>query len=120
MLRAIGAVLAGYAVMFVLVFLTFSGLYLALGAEISTDYHERTLLASARTNLGWFVGVVVAASALALIFTPEGGLDGRFVISHYQSYGILSAVGVIIASCICIGGTGSLSSSRAALDTKGT
>lgn len=79
--------------------------YLALGAEISTDYHERTLLASARTNLGWFVGVVVAASALALIFTPQGGLDGRFVISHYQSYGILSAVGVIIASCICIGGT---------------
>ena len=79
--------------------------YLALGAEISTDYHERTLLASARTNLGWFVGVVVAASALALIFTPQGGLDGRFVISHYQSYGILSAAGVIIASCICIGGT---------------
>jgi len=79
--------------------------YLALGAEISTDYHERTLLASTRTNLGWFVGVVVAASALALIFTPQGGLDGRFVISHYQSYGILSALGVIIASWICISGT---------------
>lgn len=33
MLRAIGAVVAGYAVMFVVVFSTFSGLYLAIGAD---------------------------------------------------------------------------------------
>jgi Na+/melibiose symporter-like transporter len=79
--------------------------YLALGAEISTDYHERTLLASTRTNLGWFIGVLVTSSSLALIFTPQGGVDGRFVSDHYHSYGILSAVGVVCASWICIRGT---------------
>jgi glycoside/pentoside/hexuronide:cation symporter, GPH family len=79
--------------------------YLALGAEISTDYHQRTLLASARTNLGWFIGVLVPATSLALVFTPQGGLDGRFVTGHYHSYGILCAVGVVIASWVCIKGT---------------
>lgn len=79
--------------------------FLALGAEISTDYHERTHLASVRTNLGWFIGVLVPASSLALIFNPAGDMDGRFVISHYQHYGLLCAVGVIIASLVCIRGT---------------
>ncbi|MEH6635146.1 MAG: MFS transporter [Halioglobus sp.] len=79
--------------------------YLALGAEISTDYHERTRLASVRTNLGWFVGVVVISSALVLIFTPLNGVDGRFVAQNYSRYGILSALGVIVCSWICIKGT---------------
>ncbi|MCB1854278.1 MAG: MFS transporter [Halieaceae bacterium] len=79
--------------------------FLALGAEISTDYHERTLLANARTNLGWFVGVLVPASALALVFTSQGETDGRFVIANYQTYGLLSAAGVVLASWICIRGT---------------
>ncbi len=79
--------------------------YLALGAEISTDYHERTLLASARTNLGWFIGVLVPAISLALVFTAQEGVDGRFVSSHYHTYGILCAVGIVVASWICIKGT---------------
>ncbi len=79
--------------------------FLALGAEISTDYHERTLLANARTNLGWFIGVLVPATSLAVVFTSEGATDGRFIIGNYQFYGLLSAVGVIIASIICIKGT---------------
>lgn len=79
--------------------------YLALGAEISSDYHERTLLASARTNLGWFIGVLVPSISLALLFTPQGDLDGRFVSSHYHSYGFLSALGVLLASWVCIRST---------------
>jgi len=79
--------------------------FLALGAEISTDYHERTLLANARTNLGWFIGVLVPATSLALIFTSNGDADGRFIAANYQLYGLLSAAGVIIASIICIKGT---------------
>ena len=79
--------------------------FLALGAEISTDYHERTLLANARTNLGWFIGVLVPATSLAVVFTSEGATDGRFIIGNYQFYGLLSAAGVIIASIICIKGT---------------
>ena len=79
--------------------------YLALGAEITQDYHERTRLASARTNLGWFIGVLVPASTLFIIFTDEGGLDGRLVASHYQLYGWLNAVGVVLFSAICLRGT---------------
>jgi GPH family glycoside/pentoside/hexuronide:cation symporter len=79
--------------------------YLALGAEISTDYHERTLLAGARTNLAWFFGVLVPATSLALVFRAEGGVDGRFINSHYQFYGLLCALGVLVASTICIRGT---------------
>ena len=79
--------------------------YLALGAEISTDYHERTLLAGARTNLGWFIGVLVPAISLALIFTSQDGVDGRFVSSHYHLYGILCALAVVLASWVCIKGT---------------
>jgi Na+/melibiose symporter-like transporter len=79
--------------------------YLALGAEVSTDYHERTSLASARTNLGWFFGVLVPATSLAFIFTSEQGVDGRFIASNYQSYGLLSALGVLVFSWICLWGT---------------
>ena len=34
--------------------------YLALGAEITEDYHERTQLAAARTNMAWFFGTLVS------------------------------------------------------------
>ncbi len=79
--------------------------YLALGAEISRDYHERTRLASARTNMGWFIGVLVPSSALLLIFTPQDGVDGRFIAENYASYGLLSAAGVLLFSWICLRGT---------------
>ncbi|MEM8561004.1 MAG: MFS transporter [Pseudomonadota bacterium] len=79
--------------------------FLALGAEISTDYNERTRLASVRTNLGWFLGVLVPSLSLAIIFTPEAGTDGRFILEHYHVYGVLCAVGVLIASTICLLGT---------------
>lgn len=79
--------------------------YLALGAEITTDYHERTRLASARTNIGWFMGVATAAGALFLLFTDERGIDGRFIIENYHHYGWLNAIGVLLFSFICIRGT---------------
>ena len=79
--------------------------YLALGAEISSDYHERTRLASARTNMGWFIGVLVPSSALLLIFTAQDGVDGRFIAENYASYGLLSAAGGLLFSWICIRGT---------------
>jgi glycoside/pentoside/hexuronide:cation symporter, GPH family len=79
--------------------------YLALGAEITTDYHERTRLASMRTNLGWFSGVALAAGALYLLFTGDADSDGRFVVANYQHYGWLSAIGVVLFSTVCIFGT---------------
>ncbi|NCF17627.1 MAG: sugar transporter [Haliea sp.] len=79
--------------------------YLALGAELSDDYHERTRLAGVRTNLGWFVGVLVPSTSLILIFQESQGTDGRFIVDNYHSYGLLSAVGVALFSAICIRGT---------------
>jgi glycoside/pentoside/hexuronide:cation symporter, GPH family len=79
--------------------------YLAMGAEITTDYHERTRLASARTNLGWFSGVAVAASAMFLLFGGDAGTDGRFVVENYRHYGWLNAIGVVLFSALCICGT---------------
>ncbi len=79
--------------------------YLALGAEISTDYHERTRLSSARVNLGWFVGVLVPATSLAFLFTGEAGIDGRFISDNYHRYGLFSALGVICASLVFLRGT---------------
>ena len=79
--------------------------YLALGAELSTDYDERTRLSSLRTNLGWFVGVLVPTSSLLLIFADTSAADGKFVISNYVIYGWLCAAGVIISALLSIGGT---------------
>lgn len=79
--------------------------YLALGAEMTADYHERTHLASARTNLGWFAGVAVAAGAMFMLFADTQGQDGRFVTQNYHHYGWLNAVGVLIFSLVCLAGT---------------
>ena len=70
--------------------------YLAMGAEITTDYHERTRLASTRTNLGWFAGVAVSASAMFLLFSGDADTDGRFIVENYRQYGWLSAIGVLL------------------------
>lgn len=79
--------------------------FLALGAELTEDYHERTRLANFRTNLGWFIGVLAPAGALAFMFTTTGETDGRFIIDNYQRYGWYNALAVVLFSAICIGGT---------------
>jgi GPH family glycoside/pentoside/hexuronide:cation symporter len=79
--------------------------YLALGAEITSDYHERTLIASARTNLGWFAGVAAAAAALFFVFTGADGADGRFIVENYHLYGWLNALAAIVFTVLCIAGT---------------
>ena len=61
--------------------------YLALGAEITDDYHERTQLAGMRTNLAWMIGTLTAATGLIFVFNEEGGVDGRFLIDNYHFFG---------------------------------
>ena len=79
--------------------------YLALGAEITADYHERTHIASARTNFGWFMGIMAAASAMYFLFSDTGGTDGRFIPENYLHYGWLNAIVVLVFSVLCIRGT---------------
>jgi GPH family glycoside/pentoside/hexuronide:cation symporter len=79
--------------------------YLALGAEITDDYHERSRIAVMRTNMGWFIGILASGTALLLLFNEKNGVDGRFVIDNYHLYGWINGFLVIVFSTICIAGT---------------
>ena len=79
--------------------------YLALGAEITSGYHERTQLAGMRTIMAWFIGTLASAIALIFLFNEENGLDGRFVIDNYHFFGWINGFLVILFSLICIAGT---------------
>jgi glycoside/pentoside/hexuronide:cation symporter, GPH family len=72
----------------------------ALGAELSTDYAQRTQIAADRTVLAWIGGILLPTFAYWLIFTPVPGadgavLDGRLGLDNYPAYAFLSA-GVIL------------------------
>lgn len=82
--------------------------YSAMGAELSTDYDERTVIAKARVTMGWFAGMLIAAGAFAFIFQPEGGADGRLVADNYVTYGIVAAALSGVTALICVLGTRSV------------
>lgn len=82
--------------------------FTAMGAELSPDYDERTVIAKARVTVGWLSGIIVTAVAYLLIFQQVGDTDGRLVAGNYMNYGILSAVITIVTALICIVGTRSV------------
>ena len=77
----------------------------AMGAELSQDYDERTIIAKARVAMGWLAGMALPAFAFALIFTSDGEGDGRLVESNYVTYGYVSAFLAAITTLICVWGT---------------
>ena len=75
----------------------------ALGAELSTDYEERTRIVSYRTLLAWIVGILLPAGAYLFIFHRTEAGDGRLVSGNYESYAIASALIATLAiafSCL--------------------
>jgi Na+/melibiose symporter-like transporter len=82
--------------------------YTAMGAELSTDYDERTIIAKARISMGWLAGMALPAIAFALFFGAKDGVDGRLVAANYWNYGVLSALVAGIAAMVCIVGTRSV------------
>ena len=79
--------------------------YSALGAELSTDYDERTVIAKARVTMAWLIGMAMPAIGFAIIFQARDGVDGRLVQSNYIGYGILSAVLAGATAVFCVWGT---------------
>jgi GPH family glycoside/pentoside/hexuronide:cation symporter len=79
--------------------------YSALGAELSTDYDERTVIAKARVTMAWLIGMAMPAIGFAVIFQTRGGIDGRLLESNYIDYGILSAVLAGATAVFCVWGT---------------
>jgi GPH family glycoside/pentoside/hexuronide:cation symporter len=79
--------------------------YSAMGAELSSDYDERTVIAKARVTLGWVAGLLLPAIAFAVFFRAEGGVDGRLVAGNYWQYGVLSTLVAAVAALVCVIGT---------------
>lgn len=77
----------------------------AMGAELSQDYDERTVIAKARVAMGWLAGMALPAFAFALIFTTDGARDGRLVEANYATYGLVSAFLAATTTLVCVWGT---------------
>jgi len=74
-----------------------------LGAELSTDYEERTRIASYRTLLAWIVGILLPAWAYTFVFETTAGSDGRLVPDNYVFYARASALAAtlsVVISCV--------------------
>jgi GPH family glycoside/pentoside/hexuronide:cation symporter len=84
---------------------TFSIPHLALSAELSSDYHERSQLMAMRLGAMFLVGLLLPAAALMLVFDTVQGTDGRFVPENYPVYGLMSAGLAIALSFISVMGT---------------
>lgn len=79
--------------------------YSALGAELSSDYDERTVISKARVSMAWLAGMLLPALAFALIFISDGTSDGRLVASNYTHYGIISTIIALASVLFCVWGT---------------
>jgi len=80
--------------------------HLALAAEMTTDYHERSRLLGMRSGFLFFTSIVVPAASLFLIFgETAAGEDGRFIAESYVAFGWFAAILTWITAIICIWGT---------------
>lgn len=84
---------------------TFTIPHLALSAEITTDYHDRTQVLGARWGAMFLFAVLLPAAALMLIFPEQDGIDGRFEQSRYPLYGMLSCAVVWVMATLSTLGT---------------
>ena len=78
--------------------------YLSLGAELSSDYDERTVLFSIRALFG-LVGALVAAGFSFLIFTKTGIADPKLDYASYPRMGLLFGVLMSLSAVISTLGT---------------
>ena len=76
--------------------------YLALGAELSTDYLERSSIAGVRTLIGWLSAIVLTAAAWGLIFRGDGTTDGRLIADNYYVYGVVSFALVAVFTTVSL------------------
>lgn len=76
--------------------------FLALGAELSPDYHERTSITTYRATAGWIVGVTLTAFTFAVLLADVGDVDGRLVADNYAKLGTVCFFLVLICSFLCI------------------
>ena len=82
--------------------------YSALGAELTTDYHERTSISAYRAG-AVLAGTLLAMATAFLYFLPNdsaaGGTDQKFVRASYQAMGGAFGVAIIVFALIATFGT---------------
>jgi GPH family glycoside/pentoside/hexuronide:cation symporter len=79
--------------------------YQAMGAELSEDYDQRTIIAKARVTLAWMAGMALPAIAFLFFFQADGDVDGRLIAANYWYYSLMSAVLMFVAVLVCVWGT---------------
>ena len=78
---------------------------LALVAELTDDYDERTSFLSFRYVFGWLGGLTIATLALAVFLVPTEEYGSGFLnIDGYQRYGTFAAGLILIAVLVCAAG----------------
>jgi GPH family glycoside/pentoside/hexuronide:cation symporter len=84
---------------------TFSIPHLALSAELTCDYQERSQVLGTRMAFTFLFTVLMPASALLFIFPVSGGEDGRFLRENYPLYGAFSCAVCWIMATVSTAGT---------------
>lgn len=84
---------------------TFSIPHLALSAEITRDYQERSNTMGARMVFTFLFSVLLPATGFLWIFSSSDGVDGRFVNDNYPIYGALSCIVVVVMGTLTTWGT---------------
>lgn len=80
--------------------------YTALGAELSSDYHERTSIQSIKTIFFLLGLAFVSVAGLYLFFQPTIDFPhGQLNPDSYRNIGYISAIIVLVTSLICIWNT---------------
>ena len=80
--------------------------YTALGAELSSDYNERTTIQSIKTIFFLFGLAFVSVAGLYLFFQPTLEFPhGQLNPASYRNIGIISALLVLVSAGICYAST---------------
>ncbi len=80
--------------------------HLALGAELSTDYRERTAIVAYRSFLAYVGAVLVVVSGWGYFFRSAPGLtDGQFNRAAYPEFGLFCAVAASLSIVVSALGT---------------
>jgi GPH family glycoside/pentoside/hexuronide:cation symporter len=83
----------------------FSIPHLALSAELTSDYHDRSRLLALRLGFMFMITLLLPAAGLLFIFAGGQDIDGRFVAENYPGYGVMSAALAIVLGLITVLGT---------------
>jgi len=98
--------LLGFAVLTRFAITLFHVPHMALGAELSDDYAERTTIVAYRTFFGLIGAGLAAVVGLALFFqATEQHPDGRLNAAQYPPYAVAAALCMVVAMYLCAFGT---------------